>query len=48
MRFSVNTKELNEAVAIVTKAMPAHSSLPILEGIYIYASASTLFLKCSD
>ena len=48
MRFTVNTKELNEAVSIVTKAMPSHSSLPILEGIYIYASASNLFMKCSD
>ena len=48
MRFSVNTGELNEAVSIITKAMPAHSSLPILEGIYIYASADTLFMKCSD
>lgn len=48
MRFTVNTRELNEAVSIVTKAMPAHSSLPILEGIYILASGSTLFMKCSD
>ncbi len=48
MRFTVNTKELNEAVAIVTKAMPSHSSLPILEGIYILASSSHLFMKCSD
>lgn len=48
MRFTVNTKELNEALAVVTKAMPAHSSLPILEGIYFYASGNTLFMKCSD
>lgn len=48
MRFSVNTKELNEALSIVMKAMPAHSSLSILEGVYMYASANTLFLKCSD
>lgn len=48
MRFTVNTRELNEAVSIVTKAMPSHSSLPILEGIYFYASGNTLFLKCSD
>lgn len=48
MRFRVDTKELNEAISIVTKAMPAHSSMPILEGIYLYASGSSLFLKCSD
>lgn len=48
MRFTVNTRELNEAISIVTKAMPSHSSLPILEGIYIYASSSNLFMKCSD
>ena len=48
MRFRVDTKELNEAISVVTKAMPAHSSMPILEGIYIYASGSSLFLKCSD
>ncbi|MBQ4428832.1 MAG: DNA polymerase III subunit beta [Clostridia bacterium] len=48
MRFRVDTKELNEAISVVTKAMPAHSSMPILEGIYLYASGSSLFLKCSD
>lgn len=48
MRFTVNTREMNEAVSIVTKAMPLHSSLQILEGIYIYASANTVFMKCSD
>ncbi len=48
MRFTVDTKEMNEAISVVAKAMPAHSSLPILEGIYIYAGANTLFLKCSD
>lgn len=48
MRFTVNTKEMNEAISVVSKAIPAHSSLPILEGIYIYACENTLFLKCSD
>lgn len=48
MRFRVDTGELNEAISIVTKAMPTHSSMPVLEGIYIYASGSSLFLKCSD
>lgn len=48
MRFRVDTKELNEAISVVTKAMPAHSSMPVLEGIYLYASGSSLFLKCSD
>lgn len=48
MRFTVNTKEINEAISIVTKAMPAHSSLQILECIYFYAFNNTLFLKCSD
>lgn len=48
MQFTVNTQELNEAIAMVTKAMPAHGGLPILEGIYIDASEDRLFLKCSD
>ena len=48
MRFTVNTRELTEAVSVVAKAMPVHSSLPILEGIYIRASMNTLFMKCSD
>ena len=47
MRFSVNTKELNEALSIVMKAMPAHSSISILEGVYMYASNNKLFMKCS-
>ena len=48
MKFSVNTREMNEAISVVTKAMPVHSSLPILDGIYIYAGVNTLFMKCSD
>ncbi len=48
MRFRVNTVELNEAISVVTKAMPNHSAIPVLDGIYLYASGSTLFLKCSD
>lgn len=48
MQFSVSTKELNEAISIVTRAMPSHSSLSILEGIYFYAYNNTLFMKCSD
>ncbi len=48
MQFSVNTQELTEAVVMVTKAMPAHGGLPILEGIYIDASENRLFMKCSD
>ena len=48
MRFTVNTRELNEAVATVIKAMPSHSSMPVLEGIYISAFDQKLFMKCSD
>ena len=48
MRFSVNTRELNEAVSVVTKAMPSNATLPILEGIYMYAANDTLFIKCTD
>lgn len=48
MKFTVNTKEMNEAISVVTRAMPIHSTLPILDGVYIYAGASFLFLKCSD
>ena len=41
--FSVNTRELNEAVSVVTqKAMPSNATLPILEGIYMYGQRMTL------
>lgn len=48
MKFYVNTKELVEAVSVVTKAMPAKASISALEGIYINAYANELYLKCSD
>ncbi len=48
MRFTVNTKELNEAVATVVKALPSHSSMPVLEGIYISVFDQKMFMKCSD
>lgn len=48
MKFFVNTSEMKEAVAAVSKALPSSSSVSLLEGIYIKASGNELYLKCFD
>ncbi|MCR5809547.1 MAG: DNA polymerase III subunit beta [Clostridiales bacterium] len=48
MKFSVETNELNEALAVVTKALSPNVETPILKGIFVSTFGSELFLKCSD
>lgn len=48
MKFCVNLNELNEAIAIVTKALSPNVENNILKGIYFSAYGNELFLKCSD
>lgn len=48
MRFFVDTSELNAGISTVTKALPARTTVSILEGIYMKAAGSTLLLRCSD
>lgn len=48
MKFSVEAGELNEALAVVTKALSSSNETPILRGIYISAFENELYLKCSD
>ena len=48
MKFSLDLKELNEALAVVTKALSPNVDTPILKGIYLSAYGNELYLKCSD
>ena len=48
MKFCVESNELNEALAVVTKALSSSNETPILKGIYISAFENELYLKCSD
>jgi len=48
MNLTINSKELAEGVASVSKALPARTQMPILEGIYLQASSDGLMLKCTD
>ena len=48
MNLTINSKELAEGVASVSKALPARTQIPILEGIYLQASSDGLMLKCTD
>ena len=48
MRFFVDTNELNAGISTVVKALPARTTVSILEGIYMKAAGNTLLLRCSD
>lgn len=48
MKFCVDSAELNEALAVVTKALSPNVETPILKGIYFSAFSNELYLKCSD
>lgn len=48
MRFFVDTNELNAGISSVVKALPARTTVSILEGIYMKAAGNTLLLRCSD
>ena len=48
MHFYIDSKELTEGVLSVIKALPVRTTMPILEGIYLEATAEGVKLKCSD
>lgn len=48
MRFYCNSKELENAINIVSKALDSKKGIPILEGIKIEASGSVLTLYATD
>ena len=48
MRFCVDSKMLNDGIASVTKALPARSSMAVLDGILLIADEQGLLLCCSD
>ncbi|MBO6061564.1 MAG: DNA polymerase III subunit beta [Clostridia bacterium] len=48
MKFTVESAELNEALAVVSKALSPNAENQILKGVYISAFENSLFLKCSD
>ena len=48
MKFKVDTSELNEALSVVSHALSARSTLPILEGILIESGEKGLNMTCTD
>lgn len=50
MHFTVKTDEINEAIAIVAKALHTHPnpSLGVIDGIFMHAYENRLFMKCCD
>jgi DNA polymerase-3 subunit beta len=48
MKFVCNPLALSEALNIVSKAIPNKPTIPILEGINIYAQGTTLTLTATD
>ncbi len=48
MRFYMDSKDMNEGVLSVIKALPVRTTMPILEGIYIEAKKDGVRLKCTD
>ena len=48
MRFSCDTNDLNASLSIVSRALAARSSKPILEGILFEACDEGLRLTCTD
>lgn len=48
MRFTINTKDLNDIISDVSKALSAHSTITILEGVYIEAINNKVLFRCTD
>lgn len=48
MKITVDTQELNAALAVVSKALSTKSTVNILEGVYIAAENGELLLRCTD
>ena len=48
MKFSINQSEFYQAMSVVSKGAAAHSTLPILAGVYIDASEDHVVLQTTD
>ena len=48
MKFSVEAQELNEALAVVSKALSPNAENQIMKGVFMSAFGNELYLKCSD
>lgn len=48
MKFTMQTEDLCAGVLSVIKALPARSTMPVLEGVMIEATNDVLHLTCSD
>ena len=48
MKFTVEAQELNEAFAVVSKALSPNAENQILKGVYVSSFGNELYLKCSD
>lgn len=48
MRFRIATRDLKAVNDTVSKALSSHSSIPILEGIYMEAIGKEVLFKCTD
>lgn len=48
MKVTLNTVQLQEIVDIVGRFVSKHSTLPILENIYIKGNIDTLLLRATD
>ncbi|MDO4568327.1 MAG: DNA polymerase III subunit beta [Clostridia bacterium] len=48
MKFTVNTNELNEGVAVAIRALSPNRIMPILDGVYIRAEGDSLTIVCTD
>ena len=48
MRFRIDTKELNGIITTVSKALSSHTTITILEGVYIEAIGKEVLFRCTD
>ena len=48
MHFTCEKEELNAALNLVQRAIPARSTMNVLEGIYLSATENQVLLRCSD
>ena len=48
MQFQIQKTDLMAAISIVSKGLSAKTAHPLLEGVYLSCSESTLLLTCSD
>jgi DNA polymerase III sliding clamp (beta) subunit (PCNA family) len=48
MKVSINVKQFQEILDILGKFVSKHSTLPILENIYLKTNIDTLILRATD